>query len=165
MRNAVIIIPIIFSVFCLFGGVGMLERVLSSSPVGENPTAIDSHREGHVYEHQPTDIKSIVFHEPNGAPHEVFLHESTVLTISDFGLDPKIDGATVDGEPVEVELISLEEYEASRPKIELLTEVKTNIACPECGIALWKDLTCVYTSFPAQYGVSCKECGWIGTKH
>ena len=36
----------------------------------------------------------------------------------------------------------------------------TDIECPECGEAIYRDTSVVLTSFPAKYHYTCKKCGW-----
>ena len=66
---------------------------------------------------------------------------------------------------IEEPLINLEEYEARRPKIELITETKTGIACPKCGKELYRNETTCYPTFPPMYPVFCKACDYTGAIH
>ena len=97
----------------LFGAVLLITGIfLTDTPANTIPTAIDSHNEGRV-RIDPNRIKSFTFYDSNGLGHEVVFHESTVLYAEDFiypnalqGFDVVLtkDGATVDGEPVTVEM-------------------------------------------------------------
>jgi predicted RNA-binding Zn-ribbon protein involved in translation (DUF1610 family) len=64
-------------------------------------------------------------------------------------------------------LISLEQHQEQRAITNDLLyrahETLTNIACPKCGKALWKDLSVVLTSCPPQSRIWCKGCGWSGS--
>lgn len=64
-------------------------------------------------------------------------------------------------------LISLEQHQEQRAITNDLLyrahETLTNIACPKCGKALWKDLSVVLTSYPPQSRIWCKDCGWAGS--
>ncbi len=106
----------------LFGAVLFITGIfLTDTPANTIPTAIDSRSEGSVglvfdgndWVIDPNRIKSFTFYDPNGLGHEVVFHESTVLYAEDFiypnalqGFDVVFtkDGATVDGEPVTVEM-------------------------------------------------------------
>ena len=59
--------------------------------------------------------------------------------------------------------VTLEDHNAIMHSVGIMTEAETNIKCPKCGDLVWKDLTCVMTSYPAQYHIRCKKCGWGGT--
>ena len=37
--------------------------------------------------------------------------------------------------------------------------VDTNIACPDCGGQMQKQMNVVYTNNPPMYGYKCKKCG------
>lgn len=39
---------------------------------------------------------------------------------------------------------------------------KTDIACPKCGAAVWKNVEIVLASYPAKYSYICMKCGWSG---
>ena len=67
--------------------------------------------------------------------------------------------------PALPELQSLEQHNQSVLPIVTATEAVTNIACPKCGKAVWKDLTRVLTSYPCQYPLHCKTpgCDWRGS--
>jgi len=43
------------------------------------------------------------------------------------------------------------------------TEELCNVACPTCGVELWRDLTIILTSNPPQSRVRCKGCGYSGS--
>ena len=38
----------------------------------------------------------------------------------------------------------------------------TNIACPKCGHAVFRDTMIVLASYPPKSQYECKHCGWIG---
>ena len=42
---------------------------------------------------------------------------------------------------------------------------KTTIECPQCGEPIYLVRNVVLTSYPPQYGYTCKNCGWYGTSH
>lgn len=62
-------------------------------------------------------------------------------------------------------LITVHEYGQEIMPVLMQREVLTNIACEKCGAAVWKDLTMVLTSYPCQYRIYCKKCGWTGYCH
>lgn len=72
-------------------------------------------------------------------------------------------------DPVEADngLISLEQHQQRRIITNDLLyrthEAPTDIACPRCGKALWKDLSVLLTSYPPQSRIWCKDCGWSGS--
>lgn len=68
-------------------------------------------------------------------------------------------------EPTTPQLITLEQHEMQRPILSQITEARNGIACPKCGEELWDDLTRVMTSNPPQTPVSCKKCGYSGSRH
>lgn len=63
------------------------------------------------------------------------------------------------------ELVTLEEYEKSRLKCEIITETLCGIACPECGAELMENLGFIYTTSPPMTGIYCPKCEWSGLKH
>lgn len=40
---------------------------------------------------------------------------------------------------------------------------KTNIMCPRCGEAIYRDDRVVLTTYPPKYRYECHKCGWFDT--
>ncbi len=59
------------------------------------------------------------------------------------------------------ELKSWYDFCAEKARIQTESEL-TQIACPACGRALYKDLSDYILTYPPKYRYFCSACSWMG---
>ena len=57
-------------------------------------------------------------------------------------------------------LMSWDDYQAHVKAMIYSDHVLTEVACPCCGTALYRDESVVLATFPVQYRYFCEVCGW-----
>lgn len=58
-------------------------------------------------------------------------------------------------------LMSWDDYKEQKRNMRYGDHVLTEVACPRCGTALYKDVSIALPSIPQQYRYFCEACGWF----